>query len=195
MKRSLVQIVLGFCMSILLLLTIPAPASAGLDSTSFVPPEAIEPSGGGVPVGTIVAWPVASSPKDAAKWLECNGQAVSPAVYPKLYAIVGPTVPDYRGLFLRGYGGNSGALGVLQSDQFQASKIAMNINGSTRIGLSHLSVPTSGNINVGLITFTESRYPDDTLIAAHPDGGGAPRYGNETRPINKAVRYLIRAKD
>ena len=195
MKKFSVETVLKVYIVLLFLLSLPVSAYAGLDSTSFTPPETIEPSGGGVPVGTIVAWPVATNPKDAAKWLECNGQAVSQAVYPKLYAIVGPTVPDYRGLFLRGYGGNSGALGVLQSDQFQASKIAMNINGSTRIGLSHLSVPTSGNINVGLITFTESRYPDDTLIAAHPDGGGAPRYGNETRPINKAVRYLIRAKD
>lgn len=53
-------------------------------------------------------------------WLLCNGQAVSRATYADLYALIGTNfgdgdgsttfnVPDYRGKFLRGLGGNSAA--------------------------------------------------------------------------------------
>ena len=34
--------------------------------------------------------------------------------YPELFALMGGQVPDLRGLFLRGHGGNSAALGVTQ---------------------------------------------------------------------------------
>ena len=37
-------------------------------------------------------------------------------VYPELAALVGATVPDYRGYFLRGVGGNSASLGERQGD-------------------------------------------------------------------------------
>ena len=37
-------------------------------------------------------------------------------VYPELAALVGATVPDYRGYFLRGVGGNSASLGEKQGD-------------------------------------------------------------------------------
>ncbi|WP_422664658.1 phage tail protein [Anaeromusa acidaminophila] len=47
-------------------------------------------------------WPSFSNPTDGNIWLECNGQSTS--AYPALAAIVGVTVPDYRGIFLRGYG-------------------------------------------------------------------------------------------
>lgn len=51
-------------------------------------------------------------------WLLCNGQAVSRADYPELFAVIGVTfgsgdgtttfnVPDYQGKFLRGLGGAS----------------------------------------------------------------------------------------
>lgn len=36
--------------------------------------------------------------------------------YPELFALVGAKTPDLRGLFLRGVGGNSPALGVAQGD-------------------------------------------------------------------------------
>ena len=37
-------------------------------------------------------------------------------VYPELVAVVGATVPDYRGYFLRGVGGISACLGVRLGD-------------------------------------------------------------------------------
>ncbi|WP_374044373.1 phage tail protein [uncultured Bilophila sp.] len=57
-----------------------------------------------MPVGTVIVWPSASWPTDADNWLECNGQAISSAVYLELVVLVGATVPDYRGIFLRGHG-------------------------------------------------------------------------------------------
>ena len=72
-------------------------------------------SSGGNPVGTIIAWPVSKNPEDMENWLECNGQAVNQAMYPQLYSIVGAHVPDLRGQFLRGLGGNSEALGTVQN--------------------------------------------------------------------------------
>lgn len=66
-----------------------------------------------MPIGTVIIWTSATNPKDMDRWLECNGQAV-PASYSELRSVVGAYVPDYRGMFLRGNGGNSAALGVEQ---------------------------------------------------------------------------------
>ncbi|MBQ3541185.1 MAG: tail fiber protein [Phascolarctobacterium sp.] len=55
-----------------------------------------------VPVGTIVAWAVNTSPFSSDVWLECNGQSCS--AYPELVAVLGKnTVPDFRNRFLEGH--------------------------------------------------------------------------------------------
>ena len=81
--------VLVFALVFALSLCLSAPAPAA-DSTSFNPTQvqvrAEAPSG--VPIGTIVAWPVAQNPADWHKWLECNGQTINPQVYPELAALV-----------------------------------------------------------------------------------------------------------
>lgn len=107
------SIVFVFC---LMLQLVAAGAVRAGDATSFDPTRyPLKPtSSGGVPVGTIVAWPVAKNPEDMDKWLECNGQTVNATVYPELFALLGARVPDFRGLFLRGVGGNSAGLGVTQ---------------------------------------------------------------------------------
>ena len=103
-----------------------------------------------------------------------------PPAYPELFALVGPQVPDLRGLFLRGHGGNSDALGVRQGDAIR------NITGSytgTYTGISGVFYRiTGGDIKAGsegeLIGFDVSRQVPTA---------------NEDRPANQAVRYLIRA--
>ena len=55
---------------------------------------------GGVPVGTIIAWPGSNHPTEGGTWLLCNGQ--SAVAYPQLKAIVGSTVPNLNGRFLEG---------------------------------------------------------------------------------------------
>ena len=72
-----------------------------LDATSFDPRNvSVEADSiSGVPVGTIITWPVATNPEgwDEGKWLECNGQTISQTVYPELFALVGSRVPELRG--------------------------------------------------------------------------------------------------
>lgn len=146
----------------------------------------------GVPVGTIIAWPSSTLPgdDDAGKWLECNGQSTEG--YPELAAVVGSYVPDYRGYFLRGVGGNSASLGVAQGDAIR------NITGT----FSGDNV-TAGIGITGAFTYSslsgKGNVDDDTSYS-----NGITRYSfdasktvptaNENRPINKAVLYLIKAK-
>ena len=91
--------------------------------------------------------------------------------YPELFALMGGQVPDLRGLFLRGLGGNSAELKVKQEDEIK-------------------------------------RHSHRAPVAARDDGGGFYAGGSpfsgywnteetggvETRPVNMAVRYLVRAR-
>ena len=100
------------------------------------------------------------------------------SVYPELVALIGSRVPDYRGLFLRGVGGNSAALGILQEDEIKSHshKIPrrMILPGE---GLKH----DSSLEEAGLEPYAVS-------------GESSYTGGNETRPKNRAVRYLIRVR-
>ena len=59
--------------------------------------------GGGVPVGTIIAWPFNNAPNKGGKWLLCDGSSYSSDTYPELYSVSGSTkVPDLRDRFLQG---------------------------------------------------------------------------------------------
>lgn len=96
MKRSYL-----FLFLLLASLVFSSPILAA-DSTSFDPTKVMVQSIGAIPVGTVITWPSNSWPSDKDNWLECNGQSISNTVYPELVAVVGSTVPDYRGRFLRG---------------------------------------------------------------------------------------------
>ena len=100
------------------------------DGTSFNPTTiSVKSVGASIPVGTVITWPSNSWPSDRDNWLECNGQSISSAVYPELVGVVGWNVPNYQGVFLRGYGGQtsyhygavghwSAGLGELQGVKF-----------------------------------------------------------------------------
>lgn len=179
----------------------------GADSTSFDPTRvAVTAKGSGVPVGTIIAWPVATNPDDMDNWLECNGQSVNPSVYPELSAVIGHQVPDLRGLFLRGYGSqahiqnngttvgvtstlhSSGQLGQVQGD---ASRNIVGSFGAKSRGMGYEASGVINSLGMG--------------GGAHmTDGWGSERFqfdvsrvvptSVEIRPVNVAVRYLIRAR-
>lgn len=118
---------------------------------------------GGNPVGTIIAWPVAQNPEDMENWLECNGQAVNQAAYPELHSIIGAHVPDLRGQFLRGLGGNSGTLGAVQIMghmyliRRQGGHVALEIR---QAGCTGLLVPS-----------LEHKHAIQEIIKAHADLG------------------------
>lgn len=76
------------------------------------------------PVGEIFFFAKSTPPEHA---LACDGAAVSRAAYPELFGAIGTTfgagngsttfnLPDLRGRFIRGTGGNAAALGVQQGD-------------------------------------------------------------------------------
>ncbi|WP_177173483.1 phage tail protein [Propionispora vibrioides] len=155
----------------------------------------------GVPVGTIIAWPSSTLPggDDARKWLECNGQSTEG--YPELAAVVGSYVPDYRGYFLRGVGGNSAALGVAQGDAIR------NIVGKIDASSSAADRQAFGEIDTGkVITGPFQGIYSNTYSTAESSGIFSHMTGFsfdaslavptavENRPINKSVYYLIRAK-
>jgi len=72
-------------------------------------------------------------------WLECNGQAVDASKYPKLAKLMS-VVPDYRGMFLRGLGGNSSSLGQPQGDssrKLDGAIIGFSSASTSDAGMAH----------------------------------------------------------
>jgi hypothetical protein len=138
-----------------------------------------------MPIGSVIMWPFSTLPGGDVeeKWLECNGQSTDG--YPELAAIAGTTVPDYRGYFLRGLGGNSAELGVEQGDAIR--NITGKFGGESRVTMSGALYTTTGGdggYNGAGIGPTNGGF-DASLVVPTAD---------ENRPINKAVLYLIKAK-
>ena len=195
MKAHLSKIIFLVCS---LLWAVPAHS---LDATSFNPTavEVTAKATSSIPVGTIIAWPVAQNPADwqnsdgSYNWLECNGQSISQTVYPELFALVGGQVPDLRGLFLRGHGGNSAALGEQQGHAMRD----ISASGSISVGFggylsgSGIFKPV-GSHKVTVIRGTWDNNWSSTNYGLDLSAGGVP-VANEVRPDNQAVRYLIRA--
>ena len=124
------------------------------------------------------------------------------SVYPELVALIGWNVPNYQGVFLRGYGGQtsyhygavghwSAGLGELQGDGIREISASFSTGGQHGIGGASGSFGVTGgqgydwkyggtgNHYWGGIDFYASRV--------------TPVVG-EVRPVNRAVRYLIRAR-
>ena len=181
------------------------------DATSFDPRGVVlkADNSSGVPVGTIIAWPVATNPADMHKWLECNGQTINPAVYPDLAALLGARVPDLRGLFLRGHGGqshsqNNGSTIGVTSTLHQSGPLGQVQGDAVR--------PVTGSLTSHYPTANVWTGANPTALVVGYNPGGWGQYGDwqygstwtldtarvtptasEIRPVNTAVRYLIKA--
>ena len=73
-----------------------------------------------IPTGCITLWSTTTIPTN---WLECNGQTVDQSKYPQLYAIM-TSVPDLRGVFIRGYDNNRGYDSGRTINSYQADNFA-----------------------------------------------------------------------
>ena len=137
-------------------------------------------SGDSLEVGMVIAWTLATNPSD--NYLECNGQSIDSTKYPKLYELM-HNVPDYRGMFLRGLGGNSADLGELQNYALieHTHEITMPASHG-KSGNGGIPRFSDGDVWSNNKTKLTTGITDDIPIA------------NEVRPINKAVRYFIKAK-
>ena len=193
MKRLILLFLLCFG------LVLPGVAA---DGTSFNPTTiSVKSVGASIPVGTVITWPSNSWPSDRDNWLECNGQSISSAVYPELVGVVGSRVPDYRGIFLRGQGSqtsthygtvthSSAALGQLQGDGIRTiwgTFVGGDWSGHNNQGGSSGAFWPSGNAGVQ----EGNRY--DQIRYSFDVSRVTPVVG-EVRPVNRAVRYLIRAR-
>lgn len=176
-----------------------------------------DPLGAIAPTGSIIAFPTASAPTG---WLLCDGTAVSRTTYANLFSLIGIThgqgdgsttfnVPDYRGRFLRmvdgsagrdpdkasrsamATGGNTGNnVGSVQTDDYQSHThnlsdpghshvISNQCNSSTGSG----KVAVGGDAPEGSNPSTDSNTTGITMSASG---------GNETRPENAYVNYIIK---
>ena len=130
---------------------------------------------------------------------EVAGPSFDPCAYPELFAIVGGQTPDLRGLFLRGYGAQtsshygsvvhkSGELGMIQGDAIR------NITGSSG------DSPNSGAYYYGALAGGAGgarKFAGEGLrgrSAINFDASRVVPTANENRPVNTAVRFLIRAR-
>lgn len=147
-----------------------------------------------LPIGSIIAM---SSDYIPAGYLLCNGAAVNRQNYSLLFAKIGTTygegdgtntfnLPDLRGKFVRGLGGNSDLLGKTQGDAIR------NIQGE--VDICH------GDNNVTNGVFRDngrkSRGRDGNGWYSHSvifDASTVVPTANENRPLNMAMNYLIKA--
>lgn len=147
-----------------------------------------------VPIGTIIAM---SSDYIPTGYLLCNGSAVNRQTYSLLFAKIGTTygegdgtntfnLPDLRGKFVRGLGGNSDLLGKTQGDAIR------NIQGE--VDICH------GDNNVTNGVFRDngrkSRGRDGNEGYSHSvifNASTVVPTANENRPLNMAMNYLIKA--
>ena len=151
------------------------------------------------PLGSIMAYGGTTAP---AGWLLCDGSLYGNTTYPALYAVIGTSyggstnvfnVPDFRGRFLRGV--DSSAIGVANNDPDHYSRTAMNAGGNTgnRIGSVQADTLKSHSHGTDVIQNTYwNQCCNATLEAGPGTGTTSPFGGNETRPKNANVNYIIK---
>ncbi|QNV41369.1 tail fiber protein [Escherichia coli] len=154
--------------------------------------------GSALPVGVPVPWPSATPPTG---WLKCNGAAFSAEEYPEL-AKAYPTnkLPDLRGEFIRGWDDErgidpgrillasqghamqnvTGSIGNIQlfKDLVITGPFRHNGNNYLTTGLTAVTGVGSGGHGVTTFDFDMSRVANTA---------------NETRPVNVAFNYIVRA--
>ena len=174
-----------------------------------------------VPPGAVLAFG-GSAASPPAGWLSCDGRAVSRTEYARLFAAIGIAhgagdgiatfnLPDYRGRFLRGVDMGSGrdpdrasrgaanaggadgdSVGSVQGDAFRR-----HAHGVSDPGHRHdVSAAASGSDTANAVQVNQrpGGYLGATSAARTATTGVVvlEQGGNETRPINAGVIYLIR---
>ena len=149
-----------------------------------------------MPVGTIVAYGGSATPSG---WIICNGGSYSTTTYADLYAVVGTAngsvgagffnVPDLRGRFARGWDNGAG------NDPDAAARVTANIGGASGDNIGSYQADEYGSHTHGTNAHSwDGAGPNPPINAANgtteitSDATG----GNETRPVNVYVNYIIK---
>ena len=166
----------------------------------------------GVPSGAVFCIAVASVPSG---YLECNGQSVSRTTFAALFAVIGTQygsssgstfkVPDLRGEFIRGFDNGRGvdsgrSVASSQSDQNkQHNHSASSSSSVTDPGHTHTANYGQGNLvsSGGAFGLRDSGTANrinsnNTGISVSTSTSIGNDGGNETRPRNIAMMYVIK---
>lgn len=151
----------------------------------------VGPAGGpGVPIGAVVAWPT-DQPFDRSRWHECDGSEIEISgsddplaralgtLYGSAADLRHVKLPDFRGCFLRGNGTFLDPVTGTVAPHYASGDIG------TPQPDSHTAHLATQNLNV--------------LTLPPPDGiahwyHARRESGTETRPVNYAVRWIIRVR-
>jgi microcystin-dependent protein len=163
--------------------------------------------------GMIKAWGNTSAPPG---WVACDGTAISRTTYSLCFAAISTTwgvgdgsttfnVPDLRGVFVRGSGTHGSltmadtnayagpSVGSSENDQYQDHAHRQEHAGAGSGGPSR---PTMNSVDVD-----SGDTQDDWSVSSLATGGGeslswngygTPRKGDETRPVNYGILYIIK---
>jgi len=120
------------------------------------------------------------------------------ATYPELYAVAGSTVPDLRGLFLRGTGEAAAALGSTREDAGRNITASLETRDDIAKSVDQFwraagAFSASGGGGRGRLRCTEGYVAESKLSFDASPSWGTDHTDSEFRPINRSVRYLIRA--
>jgi len=196
--------------------TLPNAPTAAAHAANKAYVDAAIAANSGTPTGAIVMWPVNSVP---AGWVECEGQDLNrTGTYANLFAAIGTTygagsastfrVPDFRGMFPRGWSNGAGtdpgrALGTVQQGQIEAHKhVALReaINngaagqwGSGTVGgLQGFRMNGVDNDNYDCFTNNGADIPSDGVNSGAANWNRVGLIGSETRPVNLSMRFIIK---
>jgi microcystin-dependent protein len=147
--------------------------------------------------GMVVAFAGTVAP---AGWLFCDGAAVSRTGYATLFAAIGVAhgsgdgattfnLPDYRGRFLRGVDNGQGR------DPDTALRTAMNVGGNTADAVGSVQDDMFGSHTHGSnAAVPQAAYGVQGSYGTYATPGAtvSAAGGNETRPKNAVVNYLIK---
>lgn len=158
-------------------------------------------------VGTIIAWPTGNNPSDYKSgslynWLDCDGSTFSKSSYPDLYRVLGgSTLPNYKGMFLRGYGSRSsggttytsGAMMQVQGDAMRRIEGMVSLAGVVYIDNWSGALGPYTNMDAKRNDDQHNGQNDNLCDDIYFDSSLVVPTANEIRPANIAVRYLIRS--
>jgi len=171
-----------------------------------------------MPIGGIIIWGTDKALPDNT-WLECNGQAIPDGIeYEEIRQIYGTNLPDYRGVFLRGHGTYPKALTQTWQDLQGTSRSVTTTYSSASVGeiQGDTSREIHGILEVGWGSLSGFdffyRSPDTatgvraaTLATDSETQQWANRLrvsssrvvptSGEIRPVNTAVRYIIKVRN
>jgi microcystin-dependent protein len=156
-----------------------------------------------MPVGGICAWPAAAAPVG---FSICNGQALSRTAFPDLFAAIGITygsgdgsttfnIPNYQGQFLRGTANGDAA----DPDRNSRTDRGDGTTGDN-VGTGQAGEIQSHNHIRGTGSTVDGTYGNAAVSGIHNDITGSATSspytsstgGNETRPTNIGVNWIIR---